>query len=215
MEQEVKDESNVGAHWRTDTCNCFNQDFKCFTTRLSWNRQRNKFPKFWSSQLSLIFKAAHGSFSFSCKNNIDGTPTLVQLINNYISWPPSYMSVKLAVQTLYRFSKSCSLDLKKINFSFGIFCGWREIWACVPLSGQVYLALAPTQWAIGLAHFFCKTRLWFESLENLIGFLAYLEPRLWLKNPILGKNEKVSRKPWLALSGQILASLNLATHWDR
>jgi len=40
------------------------------------------------------FKAAHGSFSLLCKNNIDETRTLVQRINNYVNRSPTYMSVK-------------------------------------------------------------------------------------------------------------------------
>jgi len=52
-------------HRRTDTCKCSNQGFKCFTTHLSRDRQRNKFPKFWSSQLIfLILKQPTGSFRF-------------------------------------------------------------------------------------------------------------------------------------------------------
>jgi len=65
--------SDGGAQWHINICNSFNQAFKCFTTHLSWDRQRNKFPKFWSSQLILIFKAAHWSFLLLCKNNIDET----------------------------------------------------------------------------------------------------------------------------------------------
>jgi len=83
-------------HRRTDTCKCSNQGFKCFTTHLSRDRQRNKFPKFWSSQLIfLILKQPTGSFfSFLWENNIDETCTLVQCINSYISWSPSNMNVK-------------------------------------------------------------------------------------------------------------------------
>jgi len=32
------------------------------------------------------------------------------------------------------------------------------------------------------------------SLEPLIDFLTYLEPELWLKNPVFDKNKKVSQK---------------------
>jgi len=38
--------------------------------------------------LFLIFKAVHGSFLKLCKINIAETCTLVQRINNYISWSP-------------------------------------------------------------------------------------------------------------------------------
>ena len=46
------------------------------------------------------------------------------------------------------------------------------------------------------------------SLELLIGLLAYLEPKLWLKNPIFDKNKKVKQKVSFAISGQALASHN-------
>ena len=49
------------------------------------------------------------------------------------------------------------------------------------------------------------------SLAPLIGFLAIMEPKLWLKNPIFDRNPKVARKVWLVLSGQILAFHNSAT----
>jgi len=42
--------------------------------------------------------------------------------------------------------------------------------------------------------FFLETRLRSESLEPLIVFLAYLEPKWWLKNSIFDKNTKVPRK---------------------
>jgi len=59
--------------------------------------------------------------------------------------------------------------------------------ACFYLFGQVYLALGtnPTN------HFWLKFfwKLGYNlHLELLIGFLAYLEPKLWLKNTIFDKN---------------------------
>jgi len=47
--------------------------------------------------------------------------------------------------------------------------------------------------------FLLKTRLWSESPEPLIGFLAYLEPKLWLKNKNWGKFQ-VLQKAILAIS---------------
>ena len=74
--------------------NCSNQGFKCFATHLSWDRQPSNFPKFWSSQsIFLYFKTAHGRISLLCKNNVDETSTLIQRINNCISWSPPYRSV--------------------------------------------------------------------------------------------------------------------------
>jgi len=46
-------------------------------------------------------------------------------------------------------------------------------------------------------------------------FLAYLEPNVWLKNPIFGKNAKVPRKVWFALSEQIVVIHNSAADWAR
>jgi len=40
-----------------------------------------------------------------------------------------------------------------------------------------------------LAQDFLETRLQSMSLESLIGLLAYLEPKLWLKKPILDKTK--------------------------
>ena len=56
------------------------------------------------------------------------------------------------------------------------------VWACFRLRGRVYLALAtnPTD-------HFLESRLSFESLESLIGLLAYLESKLWLKHQKLVK----------------------------
>jgi len=48
------------------------------------------------------------------------------------------------------------------------------------------------------------------SFEPLIGFLAYLKPKLWLKKQLLSKN-KVTQKVTLAISDPTLASHNSAT----
>jgi len=47
---------------------------------------------------------------------------------------------------------------------------------------------APTQRAVFLIHVFLETMLISSSLEPLIGFVAYLEPKLWNKNSILDQN---------------------------
>jgi len=65
---------------------------------------------------------------------------------------------------------------------------WTVAWhvnvvrICFHLRGWVYLALGtnPTD-------HFLESRLSSESLEPLIGLLAYLEPKLWLKNQTLVK----------------------------
>jgi len=45
-----------------------------------------------------------------------------------------------------------------------------------------------------LVEVYLETRLSSYSLEGLIGFVAYLEPKLWLRNPIFEKNKNVPRK---------------------
>jgi len=77
---------------------------------------------------------------------------------------------------------------KSFWFGFGVFCGLRHIGACF----RVFLAevswhWAPTQPAIFLDKVVLETRLSSESLEPLIGFLAYLEPKRGSKNKIWEK----------------------------
>jgi len=47
--------------------------------------------------------------------------------------------------------------------------------------GQVYLALGANPRGHFLAQEFLQTRLKSSPLETLIGLLAYLQPKLWLK----------------------------------
>jgi len=63
------------------------------------------------------------------------------------------------------------------------FYGWR----CLPW--------LPSQRAI-FGWSFLETRLQSESLEGLICFLAFRDPKLWLKNPHFAKNKKVVQKVW-------------------
>jgi len=83
------------------------------------------------------------------------------------------------------------------------------------LFGQLYLALGTNPRSQFLAYVFLENGLWSESLESLIGFLAYLEANLWLKNHILFKNKKVSRKVQFLLLRQILVSHNSAADWAK
>ena len=66
--------------------------------------------------------------------------------------------------------------------------------ACFHLFGQVYLALGANPIGHFLAHVFLETRLKSTFLGHLIGILAYLEPKLWPKNLIFGKIERVTQK---------------------
>jgi len=64
---------------------------------------------------------------------------------------------------------------------------------------------APTQSVIFLIQAFLETGLSSESLESLIDFLAYLEPKLWLKNQYLTKIKSIHER-YNFPSGQNLAS---------
>jgi len=73
----------------------------------------------------------------------------------------------------------------------------------------------PNQWANFWLKFFLETRLSSESLEPLIGFLAYLEPKSWIKKQKLVKNctltnATVRRKAPRAIDGN-----NSLSEWAR
>jgi len=78
--------------------------------------------------------------------------------------------------------------------------------ACFRRFGPVYLPLGANP--MGHFCFFSETKPKPASLEPLNGFLAYLEPKSWLKNLIFDKNEKVTKKGMICLlsSGQNLPS---------
>jgi len=44
-----------------------------------------------------------------------------------------------------------------------------------------------------LAQIFLETRLLSKTLESMIGILAYLEQKLWLKKQKLGKNSNLTK----------------------
>jgi len=75
------------------------------------------------------------------------------------------------------------------SFGFGVLLGGRHKWGCF----RVFIAYfnrpwtpsnGPTFWP----KYFDETRLFYESLEPLIGFLAYLDEKLCHKNQKLVKN---------------------------
>jgi len=94
------------------------------------------------------------------------------------------------VQTLFAFGKSSSLDLKKILYWIWGFLWWRHnggilfssFWLKLP--GSRRQANEP----IFRLKVLLESRLSPESVEALIGLLAYLEPKLWLKKHKLRKN---------------------------
>jgi len=55
-----------------------------------------------------------------------------------------------------------------------------------------------------------KTRSKSASIDPWIDLLAYLLPKLWVKNPVFGLIQNFSEKTYFALSGQTLASHNSA-----
>jgi len=65
---------------------------------------------------------------------------------------------------------------------------------------------ARTQQAIFWLKLFWETRAMTWSLEPLISFLAYLEPKLWLKNQTLGKNSIPQKVTLVFLSKAILTN---------
>jgi len=84
------------------------------------------------------------------------------------------------------------------------------------ISGDVFKFLANLiwPWASTQQPFFAscllETRLKSAPLESLIGFIAYLEPKLWLKNPISTNMKKLHKKVSITISVQTLASHNSA-----
>jgi len=70
--------------------------------------------------------------------------------------------------------------------------------ACFCLCGQVYLALGANPTGHFLAQFFWESRLSSKSLEPFIGLLAYLEPKLWLKNQTFVKILLLQTLTWTA-----------------
>ena len=139
--------------------------------------------------------------------------TFLQSLQHHNS-PADWPRELLKPFTDYRLRNSSRLDFKKI-FVLGLGFSVDDviISACFHYFGQVYLALGVNPTNHSLAQVFGKTRTWSASLEPLIGFLAYLKPKLWLKNPSFDKNKKVTRKVWFALSRQILVSHNSAAGW--
>jgi len=98
-------------------------------------------------------------------------------------------------------SASLLVENEKNFFSF-----W--VWGFLLVTQQLRLVFAfltnftrpwaPIQKATVLTQFFLETRWSSASLEPLIDLLPCLEPELWLKNPILHKNQKIAEKAWVS-----------------
>jgi len=73
------------------------------------------------------------------------------------------------------------------------------------LIGQVYLALGanPTNLFVSSSFFLEAKRLSSMSLVPLIDFLTYMQPELWLKNPVFHKNQKLQEKCDLLFNSNI------------
>jgi len=72
-----------------------------------------------------------------------------------------------------------------LGFSWeGVISGGVFAFLCPTLPGTGRLSNGPTFWP----KYFYETGLSHESLEHLIGFLAYLDKKLWHKNKKVVKN---------------------------
>jgi len=109
--------------------------------------------------------------------------------------PPSKPGVDWARELYKSYTDSGSLGiLKKFKFCVWVVCWWRH-------NGGVFASFWPRLIGPGrqpnepffLAKVFLETRLWSEFLQLLIGFLAFLEPKLWLKNKNLGKKSSPTK----------------------
>ena len=80
--------------------------------------------------------------------------------------------------------------------------------------GRGYLVLGAKSTSHFLAQVFFKLG-HDKFLEGLIGYLAFLDPKVWLKNPKFGKKKSVTQDVWFALIRQILVSHNSAADWAR
>ena len=76
-----------------------------------------------------------------------------------------------------------SSQKKIFNFGFGVLLGgvtsggvFGYVWPTLPGPGR------PSNWPTFWPKYFYETRLSYESLEPLIGFLAYLDEKLCHKN---------------------------------
>jgi len=74
-------------------------------------------------------------------------------------------------------------------------------------SGGVFKYLADFIWPWAPTRLFwlifLETRRKSTSSEPLIGFSAYLKPKLWLKNPIFNKNKKLRKRHDLPSRGKL------------
>ena len=85
---------------------------------------------------------------------------------------------------------SLLVEMEKNFFAVWDTCGWRHKWLSLQSHCKgcfcVYLvtftqAWAPIHWAMFWFKLFLETRPKSASLEHLNVFLAYLEPKLWIK----------------------------------
>jgi len=128
--------------------------------------------------------------------------------------PADWVRVVLKLST-----DSASLQVrieKKFVSDLGFSVGDVTNGACFRLFDQVHLALGANPTGHYFAwKFFWKPgynqRLWSPWLVCLL----YLEPKLWLKNPIFDKNMKVKQKVLFAISGQTLPCHNSTADWAR
>jgi len=97
-------------------------------------------------------------------------------------------------------SKGFGFGGKKIlSFGFGVPLGDVRSRGIFYFYGKFYPALSANPFCPFFAQVFFKTRLSTEFFEPLIGFLAYLEPNLWLTKQKLVKISTQQTLSWSAL----------------
>jgi len=113
-------------------------------------------------------------------------------------------------------SASLLVDIEKKHFSFSVEVFWRwrhnegmfwKFWS--PLAGPGPQPIDPFYWLKVLLKIRSKS----TSIE--IDLLAYLQPKLWVKNSVFGPIQNFSEKVQFALSGQTLANNKSAADWAR
>jgi len=98
------------------------------------------------------------------------------------------------------------LEIEKKNF-FGLDFGFFVCYVPMRTSLCIFVAFTwlwePAQCELFSLKVLLYLWLKNESLEPLIDLLAYLDRKLWLKNPVFGKNLKFSKKVTLATFVQL------------
>ena len=125
-------------------------------------------------EFCFCFKCVNSSLLFCLQKVNPLRPTTATFLTKiWTPWLASRLKYR-AVQTHYAFNSSSSWDWKKISrFVFGVISEGHHKWGCFCLFDERLSMLSS------------------ESLELLIGFVTYLDPRLWLQEQFLTKIKKL------------------------